>query len=261
MAKRRFFQSFLVAGALLGAAGTAHAVPTGPIQANTSTFYVYSTSSSLPEAPGTMQYSGAVNALGGLCANETGACGNVNLPLGNSNDTYGSLISGGETTAGVIAVDTPSAVGNYLLTFSLKNITIGVGDIYEVVVNGNDLGTTSVVAYNQSGSSGTFSVLLKGGGSNTAIDISVTDLLQQYLGTANQGLPYDLPSQLGGPTSDDDPSGLALSFDPQSQFVLSGVQLTLAPEPATLSICALGSLALGAARRRHQRGKLVKAAA
>jgi hypothetical protein len=147
-------------------------------------------------------------------------------------------------------------ISNYLLTITIQG-TGQRGDIYQILVNNNALtrtvsGTpttaTSPVAYNASGgSTGTFSTVISGGNSSP-IFISVTDLLQQYLGT---GFNYTLPGTLPGGLNSENTGALVNSFDGLSQFTLTA-SLVPDPEPASLSIFALGSLALGAARRRKR---------
>jgi hypothetical protein len=249
MTKRNLFQSFVATLGVLMAAGAAHAQA---ISANTT--YVYGTYWDIPAAGGSLLFAGGSSAQGGLCANTvSGPCTNLGLPAG---DSFGTLISGGTTTEpGYIQIFTPSAMANYQLTLTITN-TQGIGDIYDIVVNGSSLGTTSVVAYNASagGSNGTFFTTIDGG--NVPISISITDLLEQFMGTSS----YTVPSQLGGPTTDNLPANKSLSlsnYPPDSEFTLVAT-FTNVPEPASLSILALGGLAVGAARRR--RAKAVRAA-
>lgn len=249
MTKRSLFQSFVVAASVLAAAGSAHA------QIKTDgTTYDYATFWDVPSAPGSLQISDknlTSPNLGGLCAIGSGACSGLSDIGGN---TLGTLYSGGTTSgAGLIEIQTPQAMANYLLSLTITGISQNTGDIYNIVVNGSSLGITSLTPYNVGGSTGFFTTVVSGG-NNAPIFISVTDLLQQYLGSSN----YDLPSLEGGPSSFNQPLGLgkctasnqATCFDGSSQFTLTAT-LVPDPEPASLSIFALGSLALGAARRRR----------
>jgi hypothetical protein len=272
MTNRCFFQSFVAAAALLVAAGSAHA--TTNVITDLSQTYVYSTFFDVPSVSSALHFSDAANSFGGLCANNVTPCANEGVPQG---DTAGPLNGGTASpmVPGTIEIATPSAIANYKLTLTIQ-ATEGEGDIYDIVVNGNNVGTTSIVAFNATGSSaGTFTSVVSGG-NGALISVSVTDLLQQYLGSSN----YDLPSLLcalsttcsnnttakSNAQADDNQSGLGACsvnstncFDAQSQFVLSAT-LVPDPEPASLSIFALGSLALGAARRRR-RAKAQKSAA
>ncbi|HET6606511.1 MAG TPA: hypothetical protein VFG62_07575 [Rhodopila sp.] len=265
MTRHRFLQTFAAAAALLTTA--AHASPvTAPVYGtittgttvNTSPVYIYSTSSSVPAVAGSLHFGDAANSFGGLCEINASPCGAESLGLGQS---YGPLISasyGTAATAGLIEAITPAAIGNYLLTVSITNQPSGHpsnGDIYNIVVNGQSLGTTSIVSSTSNGSSGTFSTVINWSAADaatyggTAIYISVTDLLQQYLGAPN----YDLPTLLGGSgfAADDDASGLAAGSEPQSVFALRA-SLVPDPEPASLSIFFAATFALGAARRRRR---------
>jgi hypothetical protein len=268
MTNKRLFQSFAAIAALVATTAVANATPnpTGcSISYQTSVSgtkftYDYETSSSVSVASGTISAPGTSTAEGGLTASGATSCANQSAGDGNY---YGLLYSGGTSTAGVIELLTPAPIANYLLTVTISG-TGPVGDIYQLLVNNSPVkrnGTTSLatspVGYSVSGGSGgTFSTVVTGG-NGSAVFLSVTDLLQQYLGT---GLTYNLPGTLpGGSTGQNSPGALSSGFDPLSNFTLS-VQLVTDPEPASLSIFALGSLALGAARRR-QRAKAAKTAA
>lgn len=238
----------------------ASAVPT---YITAGTIYGYATSSSVAAAPGSLHFTDAANSDGGICVVNTAPCTGQVGPL-----HVGPLVTDPVTGLGVIEIQTPSLlnyVANYLLTIQITGTSTGTGDIYNVVVNGvsasniasgaNSTTTTTVVNSTNSTSaslSGTFSALVQGAVGGSVIEISVTDLLQQYLGGAT-GTTYDLPSKLG--VSGLDGAKLASAFDPTSSFNLKAT-FVLDPEPASLSVFAIGSFALGFVRRRIRRNTL-----
>jgi len=259
MTKRYFFQSFVAATALLAAAGSAHAqATTGAISAGVT--YYYGTYYDTPAAAGTLQYTGAISSQGGLCSVYSGPCDSITAPP-TSGDAAGILSGSGGTTsaAGYIEIYTPSAIANYVLTVTIQNYG-GRGDIYDIVVDGNSIGVTTPVTYSVSaaGSNGAPSTVIDGG--NVPVSISITDLLEQFIGS---GTTYTVPKQLPGGTSIEDAPNTAVLNEPTyttpSEFTLTATFAPI-PEPATLSIFALGTVALGAARRRR-RAKAQKTAA
>jgi hypothetical protein len=154
-------------------------------------------------------------------------------------------------------------VANYLLQITIVNKSTGTGDIYNVVVNGQTAlntatnpasSTTSIVSDTSATGSGIFATVINNASPGTPVMISVTDLLQQYVPSTGQAATYDLPTLLGGNgfSADDQTPGLSAGFDPTSTFTLKA-GFVLDPEPASLSVLAVGTFGLAFARRRLRR--------
>jgi hypothetical protein len=223
---------FLAVAALGLVASSAAAAPFAFL-----TTYNYETSASILAAAGSIHTTGTGTG-GGLCAIGSGGC----------NSLITGPLTGGTSSAGSIALPTtPGVAGdNYLLTITLSYVTGDpVGDIWDVTLNGANVGTTSVVGIvNGAGhSSGTLHANVHGGSTNT---ISVTDLLEQYLGQTD-----NLPGVLGV-TADNGGTVTASGTYNQSLFTLR-VSATPNPEPASIGLFVGGLAALGVIRRRRGR--------
>jgi hypothetical protein len=216
--------------------GTAHATAISLSLSNPSQYY-YETDSTTSEASGTVA-SGGTNSDGGLCTPGSSGCPSIGLGAGS-------------LTSGSIVLTTPNVAGSLLLQISIApnpQSTLD-GDIYDVTLNGTNLGTTSIVALSgpsAAQSSGTFSVLVHG---NTSYTVGITDLLEQYVDTNNNEID-DLPGTLNSLDTGLDGGTVTSAYD-SSKFVFTASLSTYAPEPASITLFASGIVALGAWRRRR----------
>lgn len=163
-----------------------------------------------------------------------GANANAAAPTGATGGTYGFGPGGavGGLTSGLITFTDPSPE---MLTISIQDCCI-VGDVYEAVLDGTSLGTTSAVPlYGSTLSTGTFS-LFAGAGSHT---LGIADIPLSYIGYAD---PY------GGGT-------VLSSLSPAGVDVT--VTSTPVPEPSSASLLSSGlfGLFLLAGWETHRRRK------
>lgn len=180
------------------------------------------------------------NTKGGACTLGTGGCG----------ITTGSYPT---VTSGVFYSTAVSTAGDYNLSATITG-TNGAGQIYDLWVNGVDLGHTSVILDTASGSTGSFTTALTLS-AGSQISFAVVDLTQEWDGSK----PYTLPGLLGN-SSDNDSNGLATNFVTTSIFrfnyslSLSSTTTTTAPEPASVTLFSGGIAVIGLMRRRRAYG-------
>ncbi len=157
----------------------------------------------------------------------------------------------GGLVGGSISFTMPgTASDQFAFDIELDDLSLYAGGIYELVLNGSSLGTTSIVgldpAKNGAGD-GSFSSYdfvwpgLMAGGTN--ITLGVTNLLQQYIGHTD-----NLPGLLG------DASLNGGSVDGSFGTERLSIAVTATPMPEPTTVVLLGSFALlgAAARRRRQ---------
>ena len=185
------FRASLVGVALILSTSTAMAT-----NISFGTPYIYETSSTAAAASGTSVTppAGGLGNVGGLCAPGTGGC-----PL------FSGIIVPGPLTGGLISFNTPSSIPgtSYILNLTVSddhanNHASGFpantpGDIFEVLLNGDSLGFSSIASVTPSSfSSGSFQTVI--GSSPNAYTIGITDLLQPYA----DGLTDNLPGVCAG---------------------------------------------------------------
>lgn len=206
--------------------------------------YVYETSA---------QVTGAIRPVGTLGNAFGGLCNSLNT-AGGTNCTSVGVLAGfpGTVSGGVISMKTPTANGtNYMLTLQITGYTStpfsASGDIWDVVANGVNEGTTTPVGALTTGAGAGMSLTFFVRDSLTPLAVTVTDLTEQYVGIRDT-LPGDLNSANASLNS---APGTTLSGHAADVFTLKAT-ITGAPEPASLSLFAGGIAALGALRRRRR---------
>ncbi|MEJ0020223.1 MAG: PEP-CTERM sorting domain-containing protein [Acetobacteraceae bacterium] len=197
--------------------------------------FIFETSSSVASAPGTTASHLPVASVGGLCTPGSTGCSISINPMATV-----------PLTAGLLSFTTPLTTAGlfYMLSIQVTDL-VAVGDIYEVVVNGGSVGTTSVVGLSSaSNSAGTLTGMVPAG----TVTVGLTDLLQQYVGQTN-----NLPGLLGMPGPNGGTVGSAPTQFRSSTLAMTITATQVVPEPTTLAVLGSGLALLGGLLRTRRR--------